>query len=102
MQLKRKQKIVLAVYVFTLVYLFTYLPWIISLPCGDIVTTKAWVWEEKPLFIELNITSGNNEVPAPTNWSIDWRRLIPRLLVASFIVLLTFIFMGDRKNGAAD
>jgi hypothetical protein len=102
MRLKRNQKIVIAVYILTLAYLFTYMPLVKSFPCGCKFMTRAWVWGDKPLIFDLHTNPNANGNIVPSSWSIEWWRLAPRLLAASIIALLMFVFVGGKKNGVAD
>lgn len=101
MRMNRKQKIVIALYILTLVYLFSYLPLVKSFPCGCKFMTKAWVWGDKPLIFDLHTNPSVNGKTTLVCWSIDWRRLAPRLLSASIIALLVFVFVRGKKNGMA-
>ncbi len=96
MQPNRNQKIVIALYTLAVACIFSYLPLIHSFPCGCKFMTQGWVWEKPPLLFDIHAKSDKKSVSA--SWSIDWRRLAPRLLIASIIALVAFLLMGVDKN----
>lgn len=92
MQLNRKRIIVLLIYILTIAYYFSHLPMVKSMPCGCAFKHSAFIWEKSPPIFDL---STGKEV----KWSIDWWRLAPKVLAATIIALLAFIWIGDEKSG---
>jgi hypothetical protein len=94
MRLNVKQKIVLAVYLLTLVYLFSYLPFIKTLPCGCTFKSRGWIWAEPPILIDLRAEPTEEGVPLALKWSIDWGRQITRMLIITAVCLVFFLYCG--------
>ena len=97
MNLSRKRMVVIVIYVLTLVYLLSYLPMVKSFSCGCKIKYTGWFWEKGPLLFDLN--PDKNSQPVQSGWSIDWRLLVPKVLVATIIAFLIFICIGDDKSG---
>jgi hypothetical protein len=97
MQTDRNQKIVIVIYVLVLVGLFSYLPMVKTFRCGCAFMTQGWIWEKPALLYDMH--AGPDKKPVPTTWSVDWRRLAPRLVGVSIIAFLAFFMMGGTENG---
>ena len=94
------QKVIVLFYILTVTYLGSYVPMVKSWPCGCKYMCKAWIWKKPPLLFDISPNQSESGGVATIDWSIDWRRLVTRLLVASMIALLAFVFVGGKKNVA--
>jgi hypothetical protein len=98
--MNRKRKIVLAVYILTLIYLFSYLPMVYPMSCGCKFTYKAWFWETGPPLYGVSARKGAE--PVRLAWYIDWQTLAPKVLIATIIALLAFVWIGDANSSWRD
>jgi hypothetical protein len=98
--MNRKRKIVLAVYILTLVYLFSYLPMVRPMSCGCKFGYKAWFWEAGPSLYGVSARKGAE--PVRLAWFIDWQTLVPKVLIATISALLVFVWIGDASSGWRD
>jgi hypothetical protein len=95
--MNRKRKIILAVYILTLIYLFSYLPMVYPMACGCKFSYKAWFWEKGPSLYGMSARKGAE--PVRLAWYIDWQTLVPKLLIATISALLAFVWIGDANSG---
>jgi hypothetical protein len=100
MLLNRKRMAAFAIYALALAYLFSYLPMVYPMSCGCKFSYKAWFWETGPSLYGVSVREGAE--PVRLAWYIDWQTLVPKVLIATIIALLAFVWIGDANSGWRD